>query len=200
MINLGILGSTRGTSMQGIVTAIEDKVLSARVTVVLSNREDALILTKAREKQIPAFFINPINLSREQYDEYLSNTLRDHQVDYVLLIGYARIISAPFIATWRHRILNIHPSLLPAFANKMDRAVHEAVLQAGITETGCTVHEVTEDVDEGPIILQKRCPVLPGDTIDTLKDRVQQLEGKALVEAIQYLIRKRESIDVPYTH
>ena len=187
MINLGILGSTRGTSMQKIITAIHQQQLAARIKLVLSNRDDALILSKAQSEQIPALFINPTGLTREQYDNLLTDQLQEHQVNLVLLIGYARILSASFIAKWPRRILNIHPSLLPDFANLMDRSVHEAVLLAGVAETGCTVHEVTELVDEGPILLQKKCPVLRGDNIDTLKARVQALEGDALVEAIQQI-------------
>jgi folate-dependent phosphoribosylglycinamide formyltransferase PurN len=96
-----------------------------------------------------------------------------------------RILSPYFVEQWSGRLLNVHPSLLPAFAGLMNRKVHEAVLSAGVPETGCTIHQVTEEVDGGPIVLQKRCPVLPGDTVDTLKDRVQALEQTAFIDVLR---------------
>jgi phosphoribosylglycinamide formyltransferase-1 len=193
MLKIGILGSTRGSAMQPIIAAQESNQLKAELVVVISNQEDALILDKARQHHIPACFLDQAKLKRADYDALLSNKLKEYAVDYVVLIGYMRILSEPFIAAWRHKVMNVHPSLLPAFANKMDRAVHQAVLEAGVRETGCTVHEVTERVDEGPIILQKKCPVFDNDTIDTLKARVQSLEGQALIEAIQIMaLTKRD--------
>ena len=91
---------------------------------------------------------------------------------------------AEFIAKWRNKIINVHPSLLPAFAGGVDQDVHQSVLKAGLKETGCTIHWVTEAVDAGPVIIQKKCPVFLNDTVDTLKKRVQGLEGEALVEAV----------------
>ncbi len=193
MIKFGILGSTRGTSMQKILEARAEQTLSAHLALVVSNRKDALILEKARAHEIPAFFIDSKGLTREQYDERISLQFQEYGVDFILLIGYMRILSVPFIATWKHRILNVHPSLLPAFAKKMDLAVHEAVLQSGVSETGCTVHEVTEIVDGGPIVVQKKCPVLAEDTPEILKARVQQLEAESLVDAI-HLLSKRDPI------
>ena len=194
MLKLGVLGSTRGSAMQAIIDAIAQQALPAQLAVVLSNRPEAIILQRAQNHHIPNQFINPDGLSREDYDQRLSAVLSQHQVDYVVLIGYMRILSAAFIADWRHKVINIHPSLLPAFANKMDKAVHEAVLNARVLETGCTVHEVTEEVDAGPILLQKKCPVLPDDTVESLKARVQSLEGSALIDTIQILAHQhRES-------
>ena len=96
-----------------------------------------------------------------------------------------RILSPYFIGRWPHQIINVHPSLLPDFAGGMDRHVHQAVLDSGVKESGCTVHFVTEVVDSGPIIVQKKCPVFMNDTVDTLRERVQSLEGDVLIEAIQ---------------
>ena len=121
----------------------------------------------------------------------LSAVLREYQVDLLVLIGYMRILSHAFVSEWQDKIINVHPSLLPAFAGKMDLEVHEAVLAAGVPETGCTVHYVTKEVDAGPIILQKKCVVEPGELPASLKVRVQQLEGAALVEAIDLLAQKR---------
>jgi folate-dependent phosphoribosylglycinamide formyltransferase PurN len=102
----------------------------------------------------------------------------------VLLVGYMRIVSVEFVNTWRGRLLNVHPSLLPAFGGLMNLKVHEAVLAAGVSDTGCTIHQVTEEVDGGPIVLQKHCPVLPGDTAAMLQSRVQAMEQAAFVEVL----------------
>ncbi len=184
MIKLGILGSTRGTNLVAIVDAITQKKLSAQIEIVVSNREDAFILERARQYHLRKQFVDAKGLSREGYDEKVSTLLKQYDIDLIVLIGYMRILSKTFVNTWKNKIINVHPSLLPAHAGKMDLAVHEAVLQAKEKETGCTVHYVSEEVDAGPIILQKRCAVLAGDTPEALKARVQALEGEALVEAI----------------
>lgn len=184
MMRLGILGSTRGTNLVPILQAISDKRLSADVAVVISNKEQALILEKARKAHIPFFYVDPTGLSRDEYDVALSTVLSQHRVDYVVLIGYMRILSSAFVNAWHNRVINIHPSLLPKHAGLMDLAVHQHVLDNHEQETGCTVHYVVEEVDAGPILLQKTCPVLSGDTAEILRSRVQTIEGDALVEAL----------------
>jgi phosphoribosylglycinamide formyltransferase-1 len=190
-IRLGILGSTNGTHLLNLIDAIKDHRLAATISVVLSNKADAKILTRAKKNKIPARFIDPTNLSREAFDQALSTELHKFPIDLMVLIGYMRILSPTFIAQWRDRIINIHPSLLPAFSGKMDRQVHQAVLDAGVFESGCTVHIVTELVDSGPIVTQKTCPVVAEDTVESLREKVQQLEGEALIEAIQTIQRGR---------
>ena len=134
---------------------------------------------------MPARFIDPAGLTREEYDAEVTKALRVAGVELVLLIGYMRIVSDSFVDTWRGRMLNVHPSLLPAFGGLMNKKVHEAVLASGVTETGCTIHLVSEEVDGGEIVLQKRCAVLPDDTVETLKDRVQALEQEAFVDVLR---------------
>jgi phosphoribosylglycinamide formyltransferase-1 len=158
--------------------------LQAEIAVVISNKENAGILEKAKHHHLTHVYISPQQTSREAYDQKLSSVLHAHQVDLILLIGYMRILSNQFVAEWQNAILNVHPSLLPAFSGGMDQNVHQAVLDAGVKETGCTVHYVIEEVDAGPILIQKKCSVLPDDTAESLKTRVQQLEGLALIEAI----------------
>ncbi|WP_454781657.1 phosphoribosylglycinamide formyltransferase [Legionella sp. WA2022007384] len=187
MIRIAVLGSTRGTNLNALVAAIEQQRLSASIELVLSNKEDAPILEKAANFGIQAMFANSHGLSRTEFDNNLSAILKQHQIELIVLIGYMRILSAQFVADWEHQIINIHPSLLPAHAGLMNLDVHQSVLDAAEVETGCTVHFVTEQVDAGPIILQKKCPVLAGDTPELLKARVQELEGLALVEAIQII-------------
>lgn len=184
-MRIGILGSTRGSNLEAIVSAIANHELSANIAVVISNKPDAGILSRAQSHHLPAIFIDPTGLSREAYDATLSKTLRDHQVDVIVLIGYMRILSDSFVTQWENKIMNVHPSLLPAFAGLMDLDVHRAVIASAAKETGCTVHTVTKELDAGPILLQKRCPVYANDTPELLKSRVQALEGQALVEVLR---------------
>ena len=187
MIRLGVLGSTRGTDLEAILSAINNKKLAAEVSVVISNRENAYILTRAKNHNVPSFFISHKNKSREEFDKDVTTILKQYNVELVLLIGFMRILSAEFCQAWRDRVLNVHPSLLPKYAGGMDMNVHEEVLKNGDHETGCTIHLVTETVDGGPILVQKRCVVETGETIATLKSKVQALEGGAFIEAIQLI-------------
>jgi phosphoribosylglycinamide formyltransferase-1 len=187
MRRLGILGSTRGTGMLALIDAINQKKLSASIEIVVSNQKDAQILERAHVNHLCAQFVDSQGLSHEAYDNKVSAVLEAHQVDLIVLVGYMRILSNAFIDKWRNNLINVHPSLLPKFAGKMDKSVHQAVLDAKEKETGCTVHYVTEDVDAGPILIQKKCPVLPTDTVDSLKERVQKLEGEALIEAVKMM-------------
>ncbi|HCU5990400.1 TPA: phosphoribosylglycinamide formyltransferase [Legionella pneumophila] len=190
MIRLGILGSTRGTNMLALVDAINEGTLKAKIELVISNKPDAILLERAKSLGLNAHFVNPEGLNRIDFDKKISGILINHQIDLIVLIGYMRILSADFVNKWNNQVINVHPSLLPAFAGKMDMDVHQAVLDSGLKETGCTIHFVTEEVDAGPVILQKKCPVLEGDTAQTLKARVQQLEGMALVDAINLIASK----------
>lgn len=185
MIRLAVLGSTRGTNLNGLVKAVNKNQLAASIELIISNKAEAPILARATHFGLKALFVDPKGLDSEDYDQRLSRLLVDHQIDLIILIGYMRILSAPFVLNWKNKIMNVHPSLLPAYAGLMNLKVHQAVLDAAETKTGCTVHFVTEEVDAGPIILQKHCPVLRGDTAELLQARVQQLEGLALIEAIK---------------
>merc|ERR1711871_1524234 len=151
----------------------------------VSNRATAPILERAANHGIPHVHLSAQGLSREQFDANVSDALRGYGVDLVLLIGYMRILSPFFCSTWENRCLNVHPSLLPEFAGGMDVDVHQQVIEAGRKETGCTIHWVTEQVDGGPIVVQKRCSVDPDDTPETLKAKVQRLEGVAFIESIE---------------
>jgi formyltetrahydrofolate-dependent phosphoribosylglycinamide formyltransferase len=185
-LKVAVLGSTRGTALQGILDALAAGTLDVEVVLVLSDKAEAQILARAAAAGVPTKHLDPTGLKRAGYDALVSAALLQAGAELVLLIGYMRIVSPAFVETWRGRLLNVHPSLLPAFGGMMDKSVHEAVLAAGVAETGCTIHQVTEDVDAGPIVLQKRCPVLPGDTPETLKGRVQALEQSAFVEVLQH--------------
>ena len=187
MIQLGVLGSTRGTDLQAILDSIKSGDLNADVSVVLSNRKNAYILKRAENHSVPALFISHKGKPREEFDSEMTVVLKEHNVDLVLLIGFMRILSAGFCQKWRNRLLNVHPSLLPKYACGMDTNVHKEVLKNGETETGCTIHFVTDEVDGGPILIQKKCAVDSDDTVASLKAKVQTLEGKAFIEAIQLI-------------
>jgi len=187
MIKLGVLGSTNGTDLQAILDSVASGELNGEVSVVLSNQKNAYILERAKNHNVPAFFLSHKEKSREEFDAEMTAILKEHTVDLVLLIGFMRILSAKFCQEWQDRLLNVHPSLLPKYAGGMDTNVHEIVLKNGDTETGCTIHFVTDEVDGGPILIQKKCNVEPGETLDTLKTKVQKLEGTAFIEAIQLI-------------
>ena len=184
-LKVGVLGSTRGTALQGILDAIAAKTLNVELVLVISDKPGALILERAKKFQVSTLFLDPAGLKRQDYDRQVSDALQHAGAELVLMIGYMRIVSASFVEEWKGRLLNVHPSLLPAFGGLMNQKVHEAVLVAGVSETGCTIHQVTEEVDGGPVVLQKRCVILPGDTPESLKDRVQTLEQAAFVEVLQ---------------
>ncbi len=179
-----MIGSTNGTDLVPIVEAIVSGGLSATVEVVLSNNETSGILKKARGYGIENHFICHKNKKRDVFDFEMSQILEDKKIDLILLIGFMRILSSGFVERWFGKIVNVHPSLLPKYAGGMNSDVHKSVLAAGDKETGCTIHLVTKEVDGGPILLQKSCPVFENDSIDSLKKRVQKLEGEAFIEII----------------
>ena len=187
MIKLGVLGSTKGTDLQAILDTINDGQLDAEVSVVVSNRESAYILERAKSHGVPTFFIPHKGKAREEFDREMTAAMQNHGVELVLLIGFMRILSAEFCRNWHDRILNVHPSLLPKYAGGMDTNVHTEVIKNGDPETGCTIHFVTEEVDAGPILIQKKCTVTSDDTVESLKTKVQALEGDAFIEAIKLI-------------
>ena len=184
MINIGVLGSTNGTDLQFILDAISAGTLDANISVVISNKDDSYILKRAQAHNTPNVFINHKNRTRENFDSEMTMILKEHKVELILLIGFMRILSSDFCNQWRGKILNVHPSLLPKYVGGMDTNVHEEVLRNKDKETGCTIHFVTNKVDGGPILIQKRCLVEPDDTVESLKSKVQKLEGEAFLEAI----------------
>ena len=187
MIKLGVLGSTKGTDLQAIIDSIEKKELIAKIAVVISNKERSYILERAKRNNIPFFFLSHKGKSRKRFDQEITTVLKESGVDLILLIGFMRILSIEFCQTWRDRLLNVHPSLLPKYAGGVDVNIHEEVLRNREKETGCTIHFVTEDVDKGPILIQKKCNVDDNDTVETLKAKVQALEGEAFIESIQLI-------------
>lgn len=181
-MRIAILGSTRGTNLLALNSAIKEKKLAATIEVVISDKPDALILNRAKKFNIPNYCIE--KTARLDQETVISQLIEAFQIDLILLSGYMRILSPDFIARWRNKIINAHPSLLPKFAGMKDMHIHRAVIAEKINETGCTIHHVSEVVDEGEIILQKKIPVLSTDSPETLKTKVQKLEALALIETI----------------
>lgn len=183
-MKLAVLGSTNGTDLVPVIGAERSGSLSASVDVIISNNESSGILKKARHYGIENYFICHKNKKRGVFDFEMSQILENKKIDLILLIGFMRILSPGFVDRWGGKIINVHPSLLPKYAGGMNNDVHESVLAAGDKETGCTIHLVTKEVDGGPILLQKSCPVFENDSVESLKERVQELEGKAFIEVI----------------
>jgi phosphoribosylglycinamide formyltransferase-1 len=198
MHRLGILLSGRGSNFLAIAKAIhERRLLGAEIAVVLSNLEDAPGLAAARELNLPAFAIPSAGHKRAEHDAEMIARLHQHKVDLVCLAGYMRIISPVFVEAFPNRILNVHPSLLPAFPG-LD--AQGQALKYGARVAGCTVHFVDEAVDHGVIILQKTVPVHDDDTEATLSSRILEQEHRAYPEAIstvlsgEYVIEDRRYV------
>lgn len=192
MKRLAILLSGRGSNFEAIADNIARGAIEATIAVVISNRPDARGFQIARERGLPAIAVPSKGMDREIYDRQLMQELRKYEVDLICLAGYMRLLSAFFIREFRNRILNIHPSLLPAFPG-LD-AQHQA-LQYGVKMTGCTVHFVDEYLDAGPILIQAAVPVLDSDTEETLSARILQEEHRIYSEAIRIVLSDRYYID-----
>nr|WP_246301712.1 phosphoribosylglycinamide formyltransferase [Granulicella arctica] len=190
---MGILLSGRGSNFLAIAEAIRHhRLLGAEIAVVLSNRDDAPGLGFAREFGIPAFSIPSAGRKRAEHDAEMIARLRQHRIDLVCLAGYMRIISPAFVAAFPNRILNVHPSLLPAFPG-LD--AQGQALAFGVKVAGCTVHFVDEAVDHGVIILQRTVPVKDDDTPDTLSACILEQEHLAYPEAIGRVLSGEFRID-----
>mmetsp|Transcript_19441 Transcript_19441/g.28653 ORF Transcript_19441/g.28653 Transcript_19441/m.28653 type:complete len:1139 (-) Transcript_19441:492-3908(-) len=186
-LRIGVLGSTRGTALLPVIEACASGTLHAEIVAVVSNKKDALILEKGRSLGVTVTtkFISSKGLSRSQYDAECTAALANSGAKFVILVGYMRILSQQFCDYWAGRCINVHPSLLPKHAGGMDLAVHQAAIDARDGESGCTIHQVTEEVDGGAIVVQKLVKIVEGETAESLKSKVQPLEGPAFVEALQ---------------
>ena len=192
MMRLGVLLSGRGSNFQAIADSISAGRIPAEIAVVIGNRADAPGLAAARERALTTICLPSKGLDREAYDRQLIAALREHGVEWVVLAGYMRILSAEFIRAFPRRILNIHPSLLPAFPG-LD-AQHQA-FDYGVKLSGCTVHFVDEHLDHGPIVMQAMVPVAPDDTSDSLAARILAEEHRIYSEALRRLLTADWRID-----
>ncbi len=191
-----VLVSGRGTNLQAIIDAVESGKINGEIVGVISNKKKAYALERARKHEIETFYI-PYRKGelREDYDKKLAKIIDEKKADLIVLAGFLRILSTWFVRRYRWKIINIHPSLLPAFAGLYGENVHRAVLEYGCKVSGCTVHFVDEDVDHGPIIIQKCVKVNEDDTAETLAQRVLEKEHESLVEAIKLISEGRVTVE-----
>lgn len=188
-LNIAIMGSTKGTVMDYIIKNINDSgsLLHNKVKIVkvISNKENSGILKRSEKYNINHKYIK-MTESKEEYYNLITNEFINDEIDYILCIGWMSILPSTFINKWKNKCINVHPSLLPKYQKLINMNVHERVISSGDKETGCTVHIMTDNVDNGPIIVQKKCNVEENDTPEKLKERVQNLEGLSLIETLYY--------------
>ncbi len=182
-VPIGVLISGGGTNLQSIIDAVEAKKLDAKIELVLSNKPDAYGLVRARNHGLPVEVLEHKDFaSREAYDQAVVDRLRARGVELVALAGFMRLLSPVFVKAYSNRIMNIHPALLPAFPGLH---VQKKAVEHGVRFSGCTVHFVNEECDEGPIIIQAVVPVYPDDTAETLAARILIQEHRIYPRAIQ---------------
>lgn len=193
MISIGVLASGRGSNLQAMIDAIEDGYIkNAHIVIVISNKENAYALERAKIHKIPAVFIDPTKFeTRESYDQAIVEKLKGYKADLILLAGYMLILDQKFVKHFPGRIMNIHPSLLPSFPGLH---AQRKALEYGVRVTGCTVHFVTDDLDAGPIILQYPVPVKKGDTEESLSARILEKEHKIYPKAVKLFVENRLKI------
>lgn len=196
-VRLGVLLSGRGSNLQALIDAVEAGTLSATIAVVISNKREAAGLERARMHGVPAVFLDPKPFagepnSREAYDRAVLDLLRKHEVDLVLLAGYMKIVTSVLVTAYEHRMMNIHPSLLPSFPG-LD--VQKKAIDHGCKISGCTVHFVTEGVDEGPIIIQAAVPIHEADTPEILAARILEQEHRIYPRAVQLYAEGKLRVD-----
>lgn len=192
MLNVAVLVSGQGSNLQALIDACEEENFPARIVAVISNNPEAYSLERAKAANIPTSVINHRDFEdRESFEEAIDQELKNHDAKFICLAGFMRILDARFVNRWKDRILNIHPSLLPSF-----RGLHtqERALEAGVRFTGCTVHIVRPELDDGPIILQAAVAVDPEDDAENLSSKVLKLEHIIYPEALKLIALDRVRI------
>ena len=185
------MASGGATDAEAIIREIENGRLDAKIVALISDRSDAYALIRAKEHGIPAICIDAGNKPKNGSDAGIRDIIYQLNPDLILLLGWMKIMSPEFVRRYGHMTWNIHPSLLPTFAGKMDRSVHEELLRRGAKLTGCSLIRIDENADTGPIILQRAVEVREDDTVDSLRDRVQKAEQEILLEAIKLFMEYR---------
>lgn len=196
-LRVAVLASGRGSNLQALIDGIEAGQVQASIVAVISNKKDAVALERARKHGIRDLFVDPKPFagqpdSREAYDGALLAMLQQHDVELVLLAGYMKIVTSVLVNAYANRMMNIHPSLLPSFPG-LD--VQKKAIEWGCKLAGCTVHFVTEGVDEGPIILQAAVPILDNDTPETLAARILVQEHKLYPRAVELYAEGRVRVE-----
>lgn len=190
MKRIGILSSHNGSGFEKIQEACEEKILDAQIVLVISNNSNAKVLQKATNKDIPNFLINSKKYPDEDLDEKITNLMLEFKVDYIFLSGYMKKLEKNLVTTFENKIINSHPALLPKFGGKgmYGINVHKAVIETNESESGCTVHFVTENYDEGKFILQNKILLEENETVESLENRIKVLEGTTIVDALKKVI------------
>ncbi len=196
-LRVAVLASGRGSNLQAIIDTVEAGQVDARIVAVISNKKDSQALERARRHRLKDVFVDPKPFAgqpdgREAYDRMLLEVLQQHDAELVLLAGYMKIVTAVLVNAYANRMMNIHPSLLPSFPG-LD--VQKKAIEWGCKLAGCTVHFVTEGVDEGPIILQAAVPILDQDTPEALATRILEQEHKIYPRAVQLFAEGRLRVD-----
>jgi phosphoribosylglycinamide formyltransferase 1 len=190
---IGVLLSGRGSNFEALADSIaSSRIPNAEIAIVISNREGAPGIDRAKTRGLATRVIPSKGLERETYDHQVVAVLNDHKVDLVCLAGYMRLLSPYFVASFPNRILNIHPSLLPSFPGLESQ---RQALEYGVKFAGCTVHFVDENLDAGPIVLQSIVPVKDDDTEDTLSAKILQEEHRIYSEAVRIILEGRYKIE-----
>jgi phosphoribosylglycinamide formyltransferase 1 len=200
LLKIAVLASFRGSNLQAIMDAVRSgKLKNAELALVASNKADCGAVEKAKAAGVKTVVIEAKGKAREDYDKELARALDAAGVELVVLAGFFRILSPWFVKKYENKIINLHPSLLPAFPGGCSDAQKRA-LERGVKVTGCTVHFVDEGEDTGPIIVQKEVPVLEGDDEEKLSERIRVKEHEALVEAIQLIANNKLSVNGRVVH
>ncbi len=197
-VKIGVLISGGGTNLQSIIDNIDAGNIDGKIELVISNREGAFGLERAEKAGIKNIYINRKEFENEEdYNLHLIEKLKSAGVELVVLAGYLRVLSKNFIKSYKNKIINIHPSLIPSFCGRgyYGKKVHQAAIDYGVKISGATVHFVDEGTDTGPIILQETVQVYPDDDADDLQKRILQIEHKLLVKAINLFCTDRIKID-----
>ena len=200
---IAVLCSGGGTNLQALIDAVEAGEIDGQIVLVLANASKAFALERARKHGIPAEFVSKKQAgSDEAFNDIILQKLKDAQVELVVLAGYLPILGSQVVRAYEHRIINIHPALIPAFCGSgmYGHHVHEAVLAYGAKISGATTHFVDEQVDHGGIIMQRSVPVLEGDTPDTLAERVLTVEHQILPESVKLFCAGKLGVDGRQVH
>ncbi|MDP2947884.1 MAG: phosphoribosylglycinamide formyltransferase [Nanoarchaeota archaeon] len=192
MKNIAILISGNGTNLQAIIDDVKAEKINGKIVAVISNKADAYGLERAKQAGIPEYFIDHKGITREEHEQKIIDILEKNNVDLVVLAGYMRVLTLLFVNKYRHRLINIHPALLPAFPGTDG---YGDTFNYGSKVGGCTVHFVDEGVDTGPIIIQKVNEIKEDDTLESFKERGLEIEHQALPEAVKLFCEDRLKIE-----
>ncbi len=193
-VKIAIMGSTKGTDFPAVFEAMKNYE-KAEIVAVVSDKKDSGILEKAKERKVEAVFIDPKEFSsREEYNKKILEELKKREIELVVLIGYMKWITKPFLEAFENKIMNVHPSLLPSFPG-MNLSVHKAVLEHGCKVSGATIFFVDKGEDSGPIIMQKAVEISENETAESLKEKVQKLEQEIYPKAIKLFCEEKLKVE-----